>query len=83
MSVDLLERLGEADVPPVPTNFESQWHDRVNNGLLAAHLADFIVHALPYACIEFSKALWHLLAFSATGREPPRDRRPPARQPRQ
>jgi hypothetical protein len=82
MSVDLLDRLGEVNVPPVPTNFETQLHDRVNNGLLAAQLADFVVRAMPAAFIEFAKALSYLLAISITGREPPRDRRPPARQPR-
>ncbi|MGD9647311.1 MAG: hypothetical protein AB7U73_16480 [Pirellulales bacterium] len=81
MSVELLDRLNEAEVPPVPANFESQLHDRVNNGLVTAHLADFVVRALPAAFIEFAKALSYLLAFSITGREPPRDRRPPLRQP--
>ncbi|MBX9789777.1 MAG: hypothetical protein K2Y37_12740 [Pirellulales bacterium] len=83
MSVDLLDRLGETEVPPVPTDFESQLHDRVNNGLLAAQMADFIVRAMPAVFVEFSKALLYLLAISLTGREPPRDRRPTPRQPRQ
>jgi hypothetical protein len=65
---DLLEQLADYDVPPVPTQFDAELHERVNRGLLAAQAAEWVFKALPYTVLHLAGAVWGLVLFTLTGR---------------
>lgn len=71
---DFLEQLKQHDVPPLPERFERQVHERVNENLIVWHLAELMLHALPYACLLFAQALWGMVRYSLSGKygDPPR-----------
>lgn len=69
MPLDQLERLAEVQVPPPPVEFDRQVHQRVNQRLLALHLVDFAVRALPWAMAEFARALCSALVRALTGKD--------------
>lgn len=66
--VDLLEQLRQQEVPPVPSTFDEEVHQRVNHRLVVSHLADLALHAMPAALFEFAKALVGLVRFSLASR---------------
>jgi hypothetical protein len=73
MASDILERLSAAEVPPLPASFQQNVHRRLNARLLAAHLTEILVFALPYAMFEFARALAGLVYHTVSGRyETPR-----------
>lgn len=63
---NLLEKLVDIEVPPIPENLDRQMHRRLNDRLLATHLIDIAVFFLS-AAIHFSQALFDLVRFSLTG----------------
>jgi hypothetical protein len=65
---DLLEQLAEYDVPPVPTEFDTRLHERVNRGLLVAGAAEFVLKAIPFTALHLAGAVWGLVRFTCTGR---------------
>lgn len=66
MTIDLLERLREAEVPEVPADIDLRIHQRLNTSLVLNHLVDFVCRALPYAFVEFAKPLSDLVRQTAT-----------------
>jgi hypothetical protein len=67
MPEDLLEQLAAAPVPPLPEQFESGVHERINERLSAGQCLDFAFNALPYAVVHFTKAVVGLIEFTVTG----------------
>jgi hypothetical protein len=82
MAVNLLEQLADLDVPPPPAKFDTQLHDRVNRSLLREQLVDLFVSGLPWAALEFGRAMIGLVSLTLTGRyEPvPKNKRRPPRE---
>ncbi len=68
MATDLFERLAELDVPPPPARFDDQLHERVNRSLVVGQLMDLMFGAVPWAVVEFSRAVIGSVLFTLTGR---------------
>lgn len=68
MPKGLLEQLAECAVPPAPAELDRRVHERLNRALLAAHLLDLVVGAVPYATGHFLRAVGDLLKVTLTGR---------------
>jgi hypothetical protein len=68
MAKTLLETLAEREVPPVPAGLNKQVHQRLNRALLAGHLVDLVLRAVPCLAVEFLRAVGHFLQASLTGR---------------
>lgn len=67
MANDLFAELAEVPVPPLPADFDSVVHRRVNRSLIAMHVLDFVVHGLPWAMLQFGKGVIGLMVFTLTG----------------
>jgi len=65
---DPLEELALLEVPAPPAEFDRQLHRRVNQRLIAQHLADLVLRAMPWAMLHLGQALLGLVRFSLTGR---------------
>lgn len=70
MTNDLLERLAESEIPPVPADFDREVHERVNDALMLGHFAEFGLRVLPYALVHMAQALIGLLTLTLSGRFP-------------
>ncbi|HVX14404.1 MAG TPA: hypothetical protein VHC22_24670 [Pirellulales bacterium] len=70
MNDDLLERLAETTVPPLPADFDRAVHQRLNRTLVVGHLIDFAVVALPMALAEFARAVAAAALYTLSGRYP-------------
>ncbi len=70
MSTDLFDQLAESPVPPPPAEFDRSVHERLNRALTIGHVVDFAVRAIPFACVEFFRAIGGLIGFTATGNFP-------------
>ena len=57
-------------VPPPPLGFDQVVHERLNRALAIGHVLDFAVRAIPFACVEFFRAIGGLMVFTATGNFP-------------
>jgi hypothetical protein len=68
MASNLFERLAESEVPPPPAQFDTQLHDRVNRTLIGTQFIDLILCGLPWALLQFARAMVGLIAFTLTGR---------------
>ena len=64
MNKNLFDELAEFDIPPPPAGLGRDVHRRLNGRLLAAHLADLVLRALPYAWLHYSAALFGAAAYS-------------------
>jgi hypothetical protein len=65
---DFLEQLAEIETPPPPAEFDRQLHERLNRSLMAQHLLDFAVGAVPWALGHFFRAVVGTLGFTLTGK---------------
>jgi hypothetical protein len=74
MASDVFEQLADVKVPPPPSEFDAQLHDKVNRGLVITQFFELFVTALPWALIQFSRAFIGLVAFSVTGRYEPKSK---------
>jgi len=74
MAGDLFERLADAEVPPMPDNFDREVHQRLNKALLVVHFAELATKGMAFAAAHFLAATWGLLIFTLSGRFGP-DRR--------
>lgn len=72
---DLLEQLAEMDVAPSPPEFDRQLHQRLNRSLIAQHLLDFTMGAVPWALWHFFCAVAGMIAFSMSGKYAGGDRK--------
>lgn len=70
MSSDLFEQLAEQEVPPVPQTLSRGVHRRLNRALVVLHVVEFVLCALPYAMVQFGRAVWGLVVHSISGRFP-------------
>lgn len=68
MANSLLETLATHGVPPVPADLNKQVHQRLNRALLAAHLMDFALGAVPCLAVYFLRAVLHWIGSTITGR---------------
>lgn len=75
MTDDPLARLATHDVPPLPEDFDSRVHERVNDALLGTHLVELVLRAAPWALFELARAGVGALLFTLTGSYPSDDRR--------
>lgn len=67
MQHDVMEQLARREVPPAPAELDQGIHQRLNKMLLASHVADFALGALPYAVGQLARALVGLLVFTFSG----------------
>jgi hypothetical protein len=77
MKQDLLERLAEATVPPLPADFDRAVHQRLNRTLVVGQLAEFACVALPCALAEFARALAAATLFTSSGKYPAAEEKEP------
>jgi hypothetical protein len=70
VSTDLFEQLAESPVPPPPAEFDRVVHERLNRALAIGHVVDFAVRAIPFACVEFVRAIGGLIFYTVTGNFP-------------
>jgi hypothetical protein len=75
MAPDLLERLAHTEVPPPPDSFDRQLHDKVNRTLIVTQFADLLLVGMPWAFLQYSRALLGFVAFTVTGRYEPKSKR--------
>jgi hypothetical protein len=68
MSKGLLDTLAEHGVPPVPAELNERVHQRLNRALLAAHLVDLALGAVPYVAVHFLRGVAHLIGATYTGK---------------
>ncbi len=68
MARGLLDTLAERGVPPVPAGLNERVHQRLNRALLAAHLVDLALGAVPYVAIYFLRGVAHLVGMTFTGK---------------
>ena len=68
MANGLLNTLAEHGVPPVPAELNERVHQRLNRALLAAHLVDLALGAVPYLAVHFLRGVAHLIGTTYTGR---------------
>ena len=77
MKRDVLEKLADTTVPPVPPEFDRSIHDRLNTVLVVEHLFDLALRGVPYAIGHFAEAVGALIAASLGDASKGRTRRPP------
>ena len=65
---NLLDRLADVEVPPLPEGLPEHVHRRVNGLLLIGHLADLAVRGLPFAVAAFAQAFGAMVTYSLSGR---------------
>ena len=68
MPTRLLEQLARREVPPAPAELNSQVHRRLNRALLAAHLVDLALGAVPYVAVHLLRGVAHLIGMTFTGK---------------
>lgn len=74
MPRNLLEQLGQQQVPAPPPALRSEVRERMNNTLSALHLVDFAIRGVPFAVLHFAQAFGGLVAYTLTGTYEPRVR---------
>jgi hypothetical protein len=72
---DLFEQLAQSEVPPPPVEFDRQLHERVNRSLLAMHVADLLIGAMPWAILQLLSALGGFLRLTISGSFGPQTKR--------
>lgn len=70
MNHDILERLAESDVPPLPADFDRSVHQRLNQVLLVGQFVDLVFRTLPYALGHFARGLLGAVIFTLSGQFP-------------
>ena len=68
MGKGLLDTLAERGVPPVPAELNERVHQRLNRALLAAHLVDLALGAVPWVAVHLFRGVCHLMEATLTGR---------------
>ena len=64
MDYNSFDELSDVSVPPLPREFDQHVHHRLNDRLLAAHLTDLGVCAVPFVYGHFASAVTDLLLAS-------------------
>jgi hypothetical protein len=68
MAPDFFEQLADLEVPPPPSEFGRELHQRMNRDLAIVQLIELLVVVLPGALFEFARALSGLVRFSFGGK---------------
>jgi len=68
MAKGLLDSLAEHGVPPVPEELDERVHQRLNRALLAGHLVDLALGAVPYLAVHLFRGVVHLISSTLTGK---------------
>ena len=68
MAPDFLEQLADLEVPPPPSQFGQQLHERMNRGLLAVQIVELLALVFPVAMFELGRALAALVRFTLSGK---------------
>ena len=72
MPANLLEQLGQRDVPRPPAKLREQIRGRVNTTLITVQVVDLALRGLPYVLWHFAQAVGGWLALTLTGTYEPR-----------
>jgi len=72
MATDRFDQLAESDVPPAPPQLERTVHQRLNRALLAQHLWDFVLGAMPWLVAQIVPAMVAVVWVTLFGRYPKR-----------
>jgi hypothetical protein len=68
MATDIFDQLAELDAPPPPpVAFDRDLHQRLNQSLTTQHVFDLGLKALPFAALEFMRAIAGFASFTITG----------------
>ena len=70
MNHDLLERLAESEVPPLPADFDRSVHQRLNQALLVGQFVELFFRTLPYALAHFALGVLGAVIFTLSGQFP-------------
>jgi hypothetical protein len=68
MAPDFLEQLADLEVPPPPSQFGQQLHERMNRDLAIVQLIELLTVVFPAAVFELARALGGLLRFTFSGK---------------
>jgi hypothetical protein len=68
MAPDFLEQLADLEVPPPPSQFGQQLHERMNRDLTIVQFIELATVVFPAAMYEFARAVGALLRFSLSGK---------------
>ena len=72
MASDLFDQLAASDVPPAPPQLERKVHQQLNRALLAQHLWDFALGAMPWLFAQVVPAMLAVISVTLFGRYPKR-----------
>lgn len=72
--MSLLEQLGQQEIPRPPRQLRQAVRERVNTSLVLVQLLDLALRGLPYALLQFAKAVAGALLFTASGQYQPKPR---------
>lgn len=72
MPQNLLEQLGEDQVPAPPPRLQTAVRERMNSSLITLYFADLLLRCLPWAMLQFAQALWGAVTYTMTGNYDPR-----------
>lgn len=70
MASNLFEQLAEHEIPPMPEDFDSSVHQRVNRSLVVLQMLDLLWRGLPLAFVLFGRAVIGMIVYSFTGKFP-------------
>lgn len=70
MNHDILDRLAESEVPPLPAHFDRSVHQRLNQVLLVGQAAELLFRTLPYALAHFAQGVIGAVVFTLSGQFP-------------
>ena len=67
MATNLLDQLQDTEVPPPPVMIRREVHDRLNQWLLVAQIAELVVYGFGHAAAQFGATVLGLMNFTLTG----------------
>lgn len=70
MNQDLLEQLADTTVPPPPADFDRAVHLRLNRTLIVGQVIELMCLVLPFALVEFARAVAAAAVYTLSGRYP-------------
>jgi hypothetical protein len=63
-----LDQLADLEIPTAPSDFQRQFHRRLNHWLLIVQIGDLIAGAFPYAATHFVRAVGGLVLLTLSGK---------------
>ena len=68
MAPDFLEQLADLEVPPPPSQFGRELHQRMNRDLTIVQLVELLAVVFPAAMFELARAFGGLVRYSFSGK---------------